>query len=130
MTPTADDRALAKAWINANLVIAEHAGPGEWSVKDCPQWLEFSWACDDDNHLLPFPSEVVARRVVETAVSEVIASVRPVIEREALERAAMEVETYWQELPEKFVTLYDEGRSDAAGMIKSRILSLIPPEAP
>ena len=90
---TADDLAFAKAWMKANAI--------KLAIRDLPRSAD---ALCYFGH----------NRLTEM-VSEVIASVRPVVERAALERAAQKVESF--------------GLLNGT-LAAKEIRSLIPPEAP
>lgn len=113
MTPTEDDVRRAKAWAACQVppVEAFETNPNYgWEIEPIPDWLIHA---DEIDHI--HSDEEMAWQVLATALKPVIDSVRPVIEADALERAAGEVEKL--------------GLTSGT-MVSKIIRSLIPPVTP
>lgn len=107
MTPTDDDIALAKAWMVANGVTIKQSWRDWFMIEGLPRWIR-----TDAYHV--GPDEALTN--LATALKPVIASVRPVIERQAYHRAA--------EVADKV------GKKGNGHNAATHILKLNPPEAP
>ena len=86
-TPNESDIAMAKAWAASQdppVTVGDYIGPTTWSVMEPPEWLDYDTYGKGNSH----PTADAAWLALATALKPVIASVRPVIEAEALRRAA------------------------------------------